>query len=67
MAEDLTCVMCGSEIDSPVLVQMMWLLPDEERAITVGTSLHKVCTGCAEKVKELLEGRVERNGEEENQ
>ena len=37
MAEDLTCVMCGSEIDSPVLVQMMWLLPDEERAITVGT------------------------------
>ena len=55
--KDLSCVMCGKEIDSPVMVQMMWLEPDESTAIRVGTSLHQVCTSCAENIKNFIERR----------
>ena len=39
------------------MVQMMWLEPDESTAIRVGTSLHQVCTSCAENIKNFIERR----------
>ena len=55
--KDLSCVMCGKVIDSPVMVLIMWLEQDECTAIRVWTSLHQVCTSCAENIKNFIERR----------
>ena len=53
----LKCRMCKSEIDSTVMVTMMWLAPDYEKfGLRIGTASYELCTSCATKIRDLLEG-----------
>ena len=55
--KDLSCVICGKQIDSQVMVQKMTLEPDESTAIRLGTSLHLVRTSRGENIKNFIERR----------
>ena len=53
----LKCRMCKSEIDSTVMVTMMWLAPNYETlGLRIGTASYELCTSCATKIRDMLEG-----------
>ena len=59
MDNELKCRMCKSDIDSTVIVNMLWLAPDSERlGLRIGTASYELCTSCATKIRDLLEGGI---------